>query len=74
MKSFVRFTTACPGVGPELWGPAGQPAPEPEENQVEPLTVLATVCLHRLTQVPSYPVLGEENTERDINRMVGQCQ
>lgn len=60
MKSFVRSTTARPGVGPEPRGPSGQPAPEPEQNQVEPLTALATACLHRPTQVPNHSVLGKE--------------
>lgn len=79
MKSFVRSTTARPGVGPEPRGPSGQPAPEPEQNQVEPLTALAAACLHRPTQVPKPPVLGRgkrkmSKTERDINRTVGQYQ
>ncbi|KAM7397970.1 hypothetical protein PAMA_006037 [Pampus argenteus] len=63
MKSFVRSTTARPGVGPEPRGPAGQPAPEPEQNQVEPFTELATECLHRPTptQSPITPSWEKKN-------------
>lgn len=60
MKFFVRSTTARPGVGPEPQGASGQPAPEPEQNQVEPLTALAAACLRRPTQLPNHPVLGKE--------------
>lgn len=68
MKSFVRSTTACPRVGLEPWGPAGQPAPEPEENWTEPLTSLATDWRCRPTQVPSHPVLGDEKEKRAKQR------
>lgn len=38
LSSIVHSAAARPGAGPKPRGPAGEPAPEPEQNQVQPLS------------------------------------